>query len=210
MTQHGFKDATVGLNRITAWWQEWPGANIGIPTGWTSKHLVGDEDPRNGGDDSLNLSFAKHGRFAGSAEAITDGGERHHVFRYQGMSLPKVLAPGVDLRYGHGYMVAAPSRHRSGGAYQRSGLAGARALFNPAGSPPWLLILIETKRTSNRGATIPPQLPGRVSDGQKYNTIVSLAGTLRRRRVAEVAAFAACRALRFQSAWVGFPRSSPG
>jgi len=33
ITAHGFKDATVEVGQVTAWWERWPDANIGIPTG---------------------------------------------------------------------------------------------------------------------------------------------------------------------------------
>lgn len=33
VTQHGFKDATCDPERVSAWWQQTPDANIGIPTG---------------------------------------------------------------------------------------------------------------------------------------------------------------------------------
>src|SRR5579862_7097735 len=52
-TPHGFKDATTDKSAITARWNKWPDANIGIPTGAASGLLVVDVDPRNGGEESL-------------------------------------------------------------------------------------------------------------------------------------------------------------
>lgn len=51
-TAHGFKDATTDQNQIDRWWRQWPGANIGVPTGAATGYLVLDVDPRNGGDES--------------------------------------------------------------------------------------------------------------------------------------------------------------
>ena len=36
LTQHGFKDATTDPETIKRWWQHWPDANIGVPTGAAS------------------------------------------------------------------------------------------------------------------------------------------------------------------------------
>lgn len=33
LTTHGFKDASTSVDQVRSWWQEWPEANIGIPTG---------------------------------------------------------------------------------------------------------------------------------------------------------------------------------
>ncbi|MDP9437499.1 MAG: bifunctional DNA primase/polymerase, partial [Actinomycetota bacterium] len=32
-TENGYKDATDDLATIEAWWEKWPGSNIGMPTG---------------------------------------------------------------------------------------------------------------------------------------------------------------------------------
>lgn len=33
LTTHGFTDATTDQRRIARWWDRWPEANIGVPTG---------------------------------------------------------------------------------------------------------------------------------------------------------------------------------
>lgn len=78
LTPHGFKDATVDLTRIAAWWKEWPDANIGMPTGARTGLLVLDIDPRNGGDDSLDELRAKHGPLPDTAEQMTGGWRTAH------------------------------------------------------------------------------------------------------------------------------------
>jgi hypothetical protein len=44
LTTHGFYDATTDLRKIHAWWNRWPEANIGIPTGSMSGPVVVDLD----------------------------------------------------------------------------------------------------------------------------------------------------------------------
>ena len=43
-TPNGVKDATIDRKTIKAWWNRWPGANIGIATGWVSDIFVLDVD----------------------------------------------------------------------------------------------------------------------------------------------------------------------
>jgi hypothetical protein len=46
LTRHGFHDATDDLDRVTDWWDRWPEANIGLPTGEASGVDVVDVDHR--------------------------------------------------------------------------------------------------------------------------------------------------------------------
>ena len=48
LTKHGFKDATIDADTIRKWWQRWPDANIGIPTGDASGLYVVDADTPEG------------------------------------------------------------------------------------------------------------------------------------------------------------------
>src|SRR6516225_10610028 len=52
-THHGVKDASNDPKQISAWWVQWPDANVGIATGAVSTLVVIDIDPRNGGDASF-------------------------------------------------------------------------------------------------------------------------------------------------------------
>jgi putative DNA primase/helicase len=117
LTPHGFQDATTNREQILEWWRRWPNANIGIPTGVSTGFLVVDVDPRNGGNASLEDLKAEHGLFAATAVQRTGGGGLHIVFRYAGGPVPKALASGIDLKGDGGYIVAAPSVHRSGKQY---------------------------------------------------------------------------------------------
>ena len=43
-TRHGFKDATTDAEQIRAWWERWPDASIGLPTGLAGGVYVVDVD----------------------------------------------------------------------------------------------------------------------------------------------------------------------
>jgi len=180
LTEHGFKDASTKEAQIRSWWTRWPDANVGVPTGAPSGWLVLDVDPRNGGDESLEALIAQHGRLPDSAGQITGGAGRHIVLRFPGLPVPKTLAPGIDLKGDGGYVVVAPSVHPSGRRYQWDGMAGAKALLNLADPPAWLL---ESIRRPEAKATTAPD--AKIAQGQRNTTLVSLAGTMRRRGCAE-------------------------
>jgi len=127
LTRHGLRDATADPTTISAWWSRWPWANIGIATGAISGLLVIDIDPAHGGTQSLDHLQPRMGSLPVTLTAATGGGGEHLFFTHPGQvavrntagRLPGVTEalPGVDLRGDDGYVVAAPSRHASGGAY---------------------------------------------------------------------------------------------
>lgn len=127
----GFYDATTDLTTITDWWQRWPWANIGIPTGRRSGWVVLDIDARHDGFASLARLTAAQAcsgipvcSMPLTRTARTGGGGLHLVFAFPtDLTVPLKNAvmlggyPGVDLRADGGYVVVAPSRHASGGRY---------------------------------------------------------------------------------------------
>lgn len=104
----GWHMATTDAAQIRAWWQRWPRANIGMPTGAPSGVIVIDEDPRNGGDAAPLL-------LPPTLAATTPSGGRHFYYRYpaDGKRIPKdnggKLARGVDGLADGAYVVLAPS-----------------------------------------------------------------------------------------------------
>ena len=190
-TTHGFKDATQDQDRIAAWWKRWPDANIGIPTGAASGLLVVDCDPRNGGPADRSELIERFGPIPDTAEAITGGGGRHLYFRYGGGSVPKTLAPGIDLKGDGGYVVAPPSIHASGNAYQWDGIAGAKALLNLAEPPAWLLEYIAAARDGSRAQFKAAPAYEKVPEGNRNDHLASLSGTMRKRGMSREAIEAA-------------------
>ena len=171
---------------VQAWFSGWPEAGIGIVTGAVSGLVVLDIDFRHGGEASLERLERQYGRLPATVECRSGGGGRHLYFAHPGALLRnKVgLAPGVDLRGDGGYVVAPPLLHASGVRYawvwdRRPGMADLvplpdkvlrQAIEQPArlGHP-----IAHWRRLVREG----------VREGERNNTIASLAGHLLRHRV---------------------------
>lgn len=145
-TPHGFKDATCDEATIREWWDRWPDANIGVPTGTPSGWLVLDSDPRHGGDASLCELIEQYEELPETREAETGGGGHHVIFEYPELAqlgnARGRLPEGLDVRGEGGYIIAAPSLHASGRRYRW------RNELEPAPVPDWLLKLLTEERSS--------------------------------------------------------------
>ena len=113
LAPHGLLDATQDSLVIVEWPED---VNIGIRTGMESGIVVLDVDPRNGGDET----FAALGDLPPTATVATGGGGKHLYFRLtQPMaSGAHKLGQGLDIKADGGYVVAPPSRHKSGQMYR--------------------------------------------------------------------------------------------
>ena len=110
-TGNGVHDASADADTVTAWWQQWPDANIGIRV--DPDWLVLDCDPRNGASvDDLDLPETTV-----SWSGRGDGGG-HFWFWRPGVEVTgKGLPEGWDLK-AKGYCVVPPSIHPdTGGRY---------------------------------------------------------------------------------------------
>jgi len=114
LTSRGHIDASTDPRRITAWWNRWPHANIGVPTGERSGLLVLDVDHPAG----LDALEAEHGGLTATRTHATGNGGMHHLYRYPGGGEREIrnsagkLAPGLDVRGEGGYVIAPPSATR--------------------------------------------------------------------------------------------------
>lgn len=186
-TKHGAKDATTGEPMIRQWWSRWPGANVGIATGWVSGLVVVDVDPRNGGDNSLLALERQHGKLPQTVEALTGGGGRHILFVHPGGRIKNSpVAPGVDLKADGGYIVAPPSLHASGKAYAWDTCAHPDDVAL-ASLPAWLIGLRNARppqTAQGRGRTDWRTLAATgATQGQRNTSVAALAGHLLRRGV---------------------------
>ena len=123
-TQHGVNDASTDLVQIDGWWQQWPDANIGIPTGVVSGLVVLDMDPRNGGDQSnKQLQIDIPDAFNDPLGVRCGSGVVHLYFKCPNPIPSRAnIRPGIDIKAEGGYVVAPNSRHVSGKRYLFSGL----------------------------------------------------------------------------------------
>ncbi len=181
------KDATTDPATITAWWQAWPEANIGIACG-LSRLAVIDLDvhnPEANGPEAwrdLKLAF---GFEDATVISLTPSGGQHHVFAIPpGLVITNSrgqLPAGIDIRADGGQFVAPPSVV-NGRLYQwEFGPDDA----TPAPLPEALIKLLRapTPQASATGDTIP--------EGARNSTLASIAGTMRRRNMTPAAILAA-------------------
>jgi hypothetical protein len=112
---HGVKDATTNRARVLAWWTRHPQANIGLATGHRFDVLDVDGPA---GAHAIRQLAAAHG-LQSSGPLVRTGGGWHYYLASTGLGnvRPAGLAH-VDWRGRGGYVVAPPSRHRSGYPYQ--------------------------------------------------------------------------------------------
>jgi hypothetical protein len=190
-TKHGFHDATTDEAAIRQWWTQWPDANTGIATGATSGLVVLDIDPRHGGGETLVNIERQHGSLPHTVKVRTGGGGQHVYFAHPGGKVKsRTIAPGIDVKADGGYIVAPPSSHASGRRYEweASSHPDDIALAPPPG---WLLDMMRSRASGSRPA--PSGEAPEIRDGKRNTTLISLAGTMRRRGMGESAIVAALR-----------------
>ena len=172
-TAHGFKDATADLDQIKRWWEQWPDANIGTPTG--EGLVVLDVDPRNAGMESISQLQKEQGALPGTRQQATGGGGVHFFFKTdQALGSRTGIRPGIDLKAEGGYVVLPPSLHASGKRYRW--LKQSKAAPMPA----WLVEL-QGSRNGDVAARAGKDTPKTISQGVRNQTLMSLAGSMRRR-----------------------------
>jgi hypothetical protein len=158
LAPHGVKDGTTNRARILAWWTRQPQANIGLATGHTFDVLDVDGPA---GKQAIQDLAAEHGLHSSGPLVRTGGDGWHYYLRPTGLGnvRPAGLAH-VDWRGRGGYVVAPPSRHASGQAYQ---WMTGRDLAVPPGQVP--AVLLERLQPRHRQRpTGPVPLPA-VADG---------------------------------------------
>jgi putative DNA primase/helicase len=120
-------NASSDINIIGGWWDDWPTANIAVITGRLSGIIVIDLDVHGEEDGEVELGAWAAGQGFDVPQTLiaeTGGGGRHLVYRAApddgGPPIKNATAwlPGVDLRGEGGYILAAPSRHETGGVYR--------------------------------------------------------------------------------------------
>ena len=105
---NGFKDATCSPESVKAFWQKYPRALVGVPTGAVNGIDALDLDPRNG---SKIWSDKNRARLPATRTNTTKNGGQHLIFIHQlGLrNSAGKLAPGVDIRADGGYIIWWPA-----------------------------------------------------------------------------------------------------
>lgn len=102
-------EATTDINKLKAWWAEFPNANIGLIT---DALLVIDVDKRNGGLDTMEELKVMH-EFPDTTIVMTPGGGFHMYYTLKPGEVVRggtnKLGKGVDVKSFGGFVVAAGS-----------------------------------------------------------------------------------------------------
>ncbi len=184
-TSDGFRSATTDANTIKSWWTRWPNANIAIRTGAESGIIVLDVDGPEG------EAFLKGKPLPPTPTAKTGRG-RHICFKHPGKTVRNAvkIGPALDVRGDGGYIVAPPSKHKSGAVY--SWFEALSLEETPlAAVPEWLLGLIQSKTASPAAAGQSAGADDAIPEGKRNATLTKLAGKLRRDSLGEEAIHAA-------------------
>jgi hypothetical protein len=176
-TAHGFHDATTDREAVVAWWERWPDANIGMPTGKASGKDVLDVDVQHGGAGTLKRLEHEHGKLPETVEVLTPNGGRHYVFRHHGRALKSgagVLGAGLDTRGEGAYVLLVPSVGANGRAYKWMRPPEKVELADP---PEWLFEILEEQLRFGTA----PEVEEIIPKGKRRQALLSVAGTMRRR-----------------------------
>jgi hypothetical protein len=149
LVPHGLKEATTNRARVLAWWTQQPQANIGLATGHVFDVL--DVDGPTGAQ-AMRTFAGEHGLHSFGPLVRTGGGGWHFFLAPTGLGNvgPRDLER-VDWRGRGGYVVAPPSRHRSGHPY--TWVAGRDLDIPLAEVPPPLLERLQ-HRQADRPAPV--------------------------------------------------------
>lgn len=180
LTTHGFKDATTDIAQIKQWWEKWPNANIGMPTGKISGVWVFDVDANKKknkvGIESLAKLEKEYGKLPETYTVRTGTKGLHYYFLDEPDSptIPSTassLGKDLDVRGNGGYIVLAGSVTED--EYRVEGMAR-----HYAKAPDWLVALVNKKHTPN------PEEPWEeldVVEGERNTKLLSLAGVARQK-----------------------------
>ena len=176
------EEASTDPETIRSWWGKWPHANVGVLTGGRSGLVALDVDRRHGGMEALSALEEEYGPLPETLVAHTGGNGRHYLFQLPEERISsKDLCRGVEIKSNGSFIVAAPSRHESGGEYQWEDEADPSS-SEIAPLPFWVLglVVLPTHSTNGRRAPHVIEMPD-IPPGARNDTLVSLAGTMQRR-----------------------------
>ncbi|HEX3851565.1 MAG TPA: bifunctional DNA primase/polymerase, partial [Polyangiaceae bacterium] len=215
--KHGHLDATRDEAQIERWWSEpergapdaWqcsPYNNVGIavPDG----KVIVDLDPRNGVWETLDKIETACGLDWITTLTVDTGGggKQFYLSCEPGRRFPRNLnahfGPGIDLKQCGGYVVAPPSKHKSGGAYSWD-----QSTIDILPAPAWLTLLSKVKSAEEGapapvvpdGAELDDDLRARLdqateliepfyTDGLKHYLALAVGGYFRNARLPAIAA----------------------
>jgi hypothetical protein len=113
-TKHGFKDASLDIERVNRWWPEGSQRGIGTPTGRTFDVIDVDWYRSCEGWHALRDQIPP-----ALARSLTGGGGIHLLIAPDpALRCGTDVWPGIDIRAAGGYVVLPPTRHPTGQRYR--------------------------------------------------------------------------------------------
>jgi hypothetical protein len=190
----GLHGATIDEAIIRKWWTQWPNANIGLNCGKSGLVAVDiDVKPDKGVDgfETWGDLRQRHGINDNTYTNMTPTGGAHILYRAPNGSkitnaAGTTLGLGLDVRALGGYIVVPPSVHPNGGTY-------AWEISNHPDDGPILDLpgqLYELMLATGR-AQVADVVGDIIPQGERDQTLTSLAGSMRRRGMGEAEIFAA-------------------
>lgn len=171
----------VTESQVGAWWGKYPDANIGIITGAVSGIIALDVDGKDG-----ERSLKQVAQGVPPTPISQTGKGYHYIFLHPGGVLHNFAGkmPGLDFRGDGGYIVAPPSIHPTGRAYQ---WALDPETTPPTDPPGWLMRLLKPAgdRRPKGDAVDPLKVLDGVPEGERDNTLFRYACRLRRQGMAK-------------------------
>ena len=172
--------ATSDENMAVGWWDNNPEANIGIACGKRSGVIVLDVDAGHGGYESMADLRERYGEIPETAVVKTGSGGEHIYFKHPGVEIrnsASKLGKGLDIRGDGGYVVAPPSIHPNGNAYEWVVRPREVGL---ADMPQWMIDLLTVKEIP-----VPVVTNGLIANGSRNDTLTRKAGAMRRAAFSE-------------------------
>ena len=163
----GYQKLRPDANQVRRWWAQWPQANVGVLLEASGLVFVGPDSPQ-------GAEYVKeHGA---PPTAVRQSNHPAYLYRRPKGRYPiattKILDSGLDVK-SNGYCVA-HGKHRLGADIA---VDFADAI---AEAPAWIAELLG-ELTGGNGHRTAPAIEGAIRDGQRNDTLTSLAGTMRRR-----------------------------
>jgi hypothetical protein len=173
-TPRGFKDATTDPGRVNAFWNRYPQAKIGMPTGRQSGVFVVDVDRPEA------LSELEHELLPETLTICTPSGGRHFYFEYaEGVTnSPGGIPAGIDIRGEGGYVILPPSPGYT--VERKAPIAQApQRLLDMIRTKPLRRAAAESSPSENPMGPIDLASTDPIPEGGRNNTLASIGGWLR-------------------------------
>nr|WP_281721132.1 DNA polymerase [Nitrosomonas nitrosa] len=185
----GYKNATCDQQQIIEWWNKYPKANIGIPTGKVSGWYAVDVDKKNNGKENYHKFVERHKNDLPKASLkVNTGGGGHHLIYTQpacgravGSTTNIGRLEGVDFRGDGGYIVVPPSLHHSQEIYEWARGFSFDGHYDPAQLVPLPALIVDLVNNPTRALVDSESIP----QGSRNSSLFKLACQFRRGGVAD-------------------------